>query len=160
MAIIIAVGIIRAEIFNRKYLMMIYLILFSLQLFYLPFELNKIIARNENATRKHASVLSKIPVLDGHKIMVPWEFVFNKLPDYNLVNDLTYKFPLVERGERLSQRSFFQRAIELNIQFIVYDKIFYSNDQEWLIGDTVEENPFYEKIYEEEEYFILERKYK
>jgi hypothetical protein len=144
--------------FNRKILMIIYLALFSLQLFYLPYELNKIIVRNENVSDKHAAILSKVPASEGQRIMVPWEFVYNELPNYNLVNDLTYKFPQVERGERLSQLSFFQRAIDLNIQFIVYDKIFYSNDQEWLIGDTLEENPFFKKIYEEEEYFILERK--
>ncbi|CAN5128103.1 hypothetical protein BH23BAC1_BH23BAC1_29950 [soil metagenome] len=158
MALIIAIGILKAQIFNKKLLMIIYLALFSLQLFYLPYELNKIIVRNENVIDKHATVLANVPALQGERILVPWEFIYNELPDYNLVNDLTYKFPQMERGQQLSQVSFFKRAIDLNVQYIVYDKIFYSIDQEWQIGDKLQENPYFKQIHEVNEYLILERK--
>lgn len=158
-AIIAAKGILRAGRLNHKLWMFIYTGFFLLQIYYLHFEIVKVLKTNKEFVSKHAEVLKQVPVEGNEKIMVQWDFIFNEIENYYLINDHAYKFYQMTNNSPITQETYFQRASELGVKYIVYDQELYSRDLEWGFKDGVAANKYYSIIKQEGDFLILQRRY-
>lgn len=155
MAIITAIGIIRSIEQKKRFLMVVYAAGFVLQFYHLHYQFLKIFNRNGDFVEKHRRALSHIPDQNA-RIMVPYEYIYNTLTEYDLINFSGISYYQADLGHDMSQGEFFKRAIDLNVKYIVLDKEFYENEKVWMPNNLLKENDWYKKILEKEDFYLLE----
>lgn len=156
MAIITAIGVFRAITLQKSHLSIIYIIGFLLQFYHMHYDFWRIFNRNEDFVSKHRMILSQIPDPSA-RVLVPFEYIFNKLPDYQLINISGFSYYQMDLGHPITREEFYERAIDLNIKYIILDKTYYKNEKGWMPDNLLERNAYYKSILDKKEFYLLER---
>ncbi len=158
MAIIISIGIHRLFEKWRSGLGVIYLLLVIAHISFFAVMAIDIFKRNDNYQLKHEAVFSRIPDRT-QKILVPYQFVFDGLDNYNLAVYKGFEYHESAIGRKLTQQEFFSRADSLGIRYIVFPKDDLNNEKTSLScidGKEIEPSLFYTFFYQDSNALILE----
>jgi len=83
-----------------------------------------IISKHEAISKVTEITLSGFPK-NNEKILVPYRFVFNQLPNYNLVSYKTMEYHQVENGRKYSKEEFIDLAAKLDIYYMIISSEMY-----------------------------------
>ncbi len=87
----------------------------------------KIINSREDTTKLSKMTLSVFPNND-ERILVPYRFIFNELPNKNLISYKTMEYHQVEHGSKFSKQEFLNLADRLNIHYLVITPEMYAEN--------------------------------
>jgi len=72
------------------------------------------------------------------KVLVPYRFIFNQLPNKNLVSYKTMEYHQVENGQKFTKEEFIELATELDIYYLVISPEMYDKNEgmyPWMIEE-------------------------
>lgn len=159
MALISSIAIFYAINKKNTYLNFIFIAAFLIQFYNLNYLFVTIINRNDDFVTRHETHLKEVPDQSG-RILVPYEYIFNAMTEYDLINTSGFAYYQMDLGSEFTKDTFFQRAIDLNIDFILLDKENYKHERSWMPSDLTEENEYYELILDKEKFYLLKAKSK
>ncbi len=87
-----------------------------------------IINKRENTELLSKSILSNFPA-DSSRVLVPYRFVFNQLPNKNLISYKTIEYHQVKHGSKYSKKEFIDLASSLGINYLVISPEMYKNGE-------------------------------
>jgi hypothetical protein len=87
----------------------------------------KIIRSREDTTKLSKITLSAFPY-NNERILVPYRFIFNELPNRNLISYKTIEYHQVEHGSKFSKQEFLDLADRLNIHYLVVTPEMYTEN--------------------------------
>ncbi|NOX86512.1 MAG: hypothetical protein GXO86_11225 [Chlorobi bacterium] len=102
----------------KPYLQFIGIILILFQAGTAVNRLTEIFGRMENTVSLSAEMLSGFPENNG-RVLVPYRFIYNQLPEKQLVSYKTMEYHQVENGKKFSKDEFLALALRLNIRYMV-----------------------------------------
>ncbi|MCF6342137.1 MAG: hypothetical protein L3J31_04965 [Bacteroidales bacterium] len=103
---------------GRPVLQAIGIVLILFQISSAAIGLGETFGRRENTAAILAKTLSGFPG-NNEKVLVPYRFVFNQLPEKNLISYKTMEFHQVENGEKFTKNEFLELALQLVIHCMV-----------------------------------------
>jgi len=74
--------------------------------------------RRENTVKISAEMLTDFPP-GNERVLVPYRFVFNQLPEKQLISYKTMEYHQVENGKKYSKEEFLMLALRLNIHYMI-----------------------------------------
>lgn len=102
---------------NKYFVKFIFVLLFFLQLVTLTISFEDIFKRNAPHVEITSEIMSHIPT--DKRVLAPYSFVYNSLESYKLVSFKAFEYYRVYNGGKLTQDEAYDRAIELNIEYII-----------------------------------------
>ncbi len=157
LSIIISIDIISLLKSEYKWRIGVYVLLFLLQIIFVLRQFDYIYQRSGNNVENSAQILSKIEDKDS-RVLVPYELLFNGLETHNLASFKGFEYYEVRIKHKLTQEEFFNRALELNIKYVVLPgdiKRFKYNTIKCLWDRNIEQNNLYETFYKDNSVLIL-----
>lgn len=153
---IIACAISFAKTENKYAFKLIFIGVFALQLFFTGKMFAEIYPKNADYATIHHEVMNHITDTNA-LTLVPNEYVFNEIENRNLVVYKAFEYYQKANG-KFTQLTFFKRAADLQIQYIVIGKRILTNDDEtfpFFTNHPIEQNPYYSVTYRDDETIIL-----
>jgi len=136
------------------------IILFVVQIGASFFFISNIISKNHDFVAEHELVFEKIGSPEA-KILGPWDLIYNGLEKHRLYSFKTYEYIDHINGDKMTQQQFLAKAHKFKIDFIVLpESMKYDELKSWFADWFVEDNPYYEEYYENEDFKILAKKLK
>ena len=80
--------------------------------------LNETFGRRENTVAISAKTLAEFPG-NNEKVLVPYRFVFNQLPEKQLVSYKTMEYQQEEHGQKFTKDEFLKLAVQLGIRYLI-----------------------------------------
>jgi hypothetical protein len=134
------------------------IMLFVVQIGASFFFISKIISKNHDFVAEHEYVFEKIDSVDA-KILGPWDLIYNGLEKHRLYSFKTYEYIDHINGNKMTQQQFLAKAHEFKIDFIVLpESMRYDELKSWFADWIIEDNPYYQEFYENEDFKILVKK--
>lgn len=103
------------------------LTIFVFQIAIVLFEFIEIIKQRELTTEVSEYTLSSFPNKQ-EKILVPYRFIFNQLPERNLISYKTMEYHQVEFGKKFTKEEFLDLATQLDIYYLVIPPEMYTQN--------------------------------
>ena len=122
---------------NRPILQSVVILILLFQISVVVFGFINIFKKREVIYKVSESTLSSFPD-NNEKILVPYRFVFNQLPNYKLVSYKTMEYHQVENGSKYTKEEFLNLAMKLDIFYFVISPEMYSNNSPmypWMIKE-------------------------
>jgi len=117
-SILVANGIVFADSGLKRFPQIVFMGLFAVQFFFVGNMMQTILKKNRNYPEIHAKVLKSIPDKSS-LILVPYEFVFNGISEYNIATYKGIEYYEAKLNKKLSKDQFFERAHQLGIKYII-----------------------------------------
>jgi hypothetical protein len=160
MALIIAIGVMNIKNKTANFRKSMYIILLLLQIGFVTKMFVHIFQKNDNYIEVNKSTLSRIP--DKNALtLVPYTLIFNGLEEYKLASFKGFEYYQVRVKHKLSQQEFFERALALNIKYIVVPLKEAKNMDTGLPcleSGNLEKNVYYKEFWRDQRCILLERK--
>ncbi len=118
MSILTATAIVYAADDKTAYKRIAFAVLFILQFTFVGKMAAFIFERQRDYVGLHHNVLEKIPEKDA-LTLVPHEFIFNTINEYDLVSFKGIEYDEIIAGEPFTRASFFEYIAELNVEYVV-----------------------------------------
>ncbi|MCX6271178.1 MAG: hypothetical protein NTU44_08165 [Bacteroidetes bacterium] len=158
MAVIVSVSLLRSDNRSFRYLQYVFVLLIVMNLFSVGKQFGFVFRENEDSSRTHAEILSKLPDKQG-VIFAPWKFIFNEIGKHDFVSYQALQYyqddrPKMDQASvtRLLQENYHVRYLILD-RDITRDE---PNDYDWFRGGPAKENTLLRPVYQDSQYQILE----
>ena len=162
MAILLVYGIIHIATGSVRWPKIAFMILLLLQVVAITKTSRFVFSMNNNYTKNHSGILSRIPEKDA-VILAPWTFIYNGVEDRNLVSYKSIQYYEENLGRKILPEEFLKLVKEKYKAdyFIIQTRIM--NEADWnhyWFGDhqVILNNPLYEEYYRDDAFIIMKHK--
>jgi len=129
-----------------------------LQFVFAGMKVSELYSRSYPTVESHAEILGKINNENKPEILVPYELVYNQMPNYDLYSFKTYEYLGEDmEGGMMSQEQLFAKASELGMDYIIINERMANFKENWFYNWKIEPNPHYKKFFENDRYIILKK---
>ena len=125
LALISAAFLSELRINSSLFLQSITIIILLFQISVVIYGFVNILSKREVISKVSETTLSSFPK-NNEKVLVPYRFVFNELPNYNLVSYKTMEYHQVENGRKYTKEEFLDLATKLDIYYMVISPEMYA----------------------------------
>ncbi len=127
LALISAAFLSELRIKGSPFLQSITIIILLFQISVVIYGFVNILSKREVISKVSETTLSSFPN-NNEKVLVPYRFVFNQLPNYNLVSYKTIEYHQIENGRKYTKEEFLDLATKLDIYYMVISSEMYSEN--------------------------------
>ncbi len=159
MVLITAVVIQSILLEKKTVLKALLLVCFAVQMAFAGLAFRKIAHNSEDHVAIHGELLAQVD--QNARVLGPWEMIYNEIDHYSIFSYKTYEYIEDQEKRKLSQLELLElAAIRFDIDYIILDeKRKRSRDFPWFKNWQIEDNPYYQRHKEFNDYLILKRRH-